>query len=485
MIHQAFAILVISTVSITASAATYTLSSVPSCIQSSSSVTIAWTASVSANSKDWIGIYPASKCGTTVGSSCQSGSSGWSYVSLSPSPTSGSVSISVSNVGTYNVFYLLNDGYTIGAIGSSFTVASSCPSPTTVTTSNSLPTASTTTSKPSGGFTLIVTGQTIVAGGFFTISWTGAKVGSPDDWITATSSGPPSASNYLSDCWQYVYGDTTKTGAVSTSSGSVSIKAPGTPGTFTYYYCSNNGYSCPASVTVTVQSPKFTCRPKGDAASNIKNVIIILSENHSFDSYFGRYCTAPFGSKPNCNVGPRCCETASVEPGVTPTLLNDSENINFDPDHSTSGEICKMNGGLMNMYTSGCPSSDKRNYAMADGSAGSASQYWGWAANYAMSDRFFQSSPGASCQNDMYFARGAYVFLDNTNYPGSGGAAGPCPSPHSGAACATYTDPTIGDLLQGCGVTFTWYQVGYPNIDVSDDPFLYYPSLANSPNKAN
>ncbi|ORY37063.1 hypothetical protein BCR33DRAFT_469347 [Rhizoclosmatium globosum] len=46
----------------------------------------------------------------------------------------------------------------------------------------------------------------------------------------------------------------------------------------------------------------------------------------------------------------------------------------------------------------GCPGANNQNFAMADGTKGSADQYWGWAKNYAMSDRFYQSAPGASSQ---------------------------------------------------------------------------------------
>ncbi|KAI8622261.1 phosphoesterase [Chytriomyces sp. MP71] len=138
-----------------------------------------------------------------------------------------------------------------------------------------------------------------------------------------------------------------------------------------------------------------------------------------------------------------------------------------------------MNGGRMDKYTQGCGSSDKRNYAMADGSVGSASQYWGWASHYAMSDRFFQSAPGASSQGEMFFARGAFVFKDNSFYPATSvGLGKTCPG-----NCMTYDDPTIGDLLLQCNVPFKFYHVGWPNSnDPTDDAFLYYEKIANGPN---
>ena len=39
------------------------------------------------------------------------------------------------------------------------------------------------------------------------------------------------------------------------------------------------------------------------------------------------------------------------------------------------------------------------------------------ASRGAIADHYFQSSIGASGQNDMYLARGAYVFTDNTRIP--------------------------------------------------------------------
>src|SRR4051794_12519847 len=47
------------------------------------------------------------------------------------------------------------------------------------------------------------------------------------------------------------------------------------------------------------------CRP-----SPIRHVVLIVQENHTFDSYFGRWCTAPAGSNPSCTMGRACCEAA-------------------------------------------------------------------------------------------------------------------------------------------------------------------------------
>src|SRR5271170_6124306 len=75
-------------------------------------------------------------------------------------------------------------------------------------------------------------------------------------------------------------------------------------------------------------------RPQGEGApetaSPIKHLVVIVQENHSFDSYFGRYCTAKTGSNPTCESGPSCCEAGPATLGKSrhrPVVLNDRENM--------------------------------------------------------------------------------------------------------------------------------------------------------------
>jgi phospholipase C len=41
--------------------------------------------------------------------------------------------------------------------------------------------------------------------------------------------------------------------------------------------------------------------------SKIDHLVVIVQENHTFDTHFGHYCTAPSGSQPTCTAG-RACE---------------------------------------------------------------------------------------------------------------------------------------------------------------------------------
>ncbi|MGH7281789.1 MAG: alkaline phosphatase family protein, partial [Polyangiaceae bacterium] len=111
-------------------------------------------------------------------------------------------------------------------------------------------------------------------------------------------------------------------------------------------------------------------------APKIPHVIVIVMENHSFDTYFGRYCTAPAGSNPTCTTGPSCCEAApDTDPnGVAPTTLDDAQNGGRDPDHTQACELSEMDDGGMDMYTMGPSCSDPGNFAVAD-PAGVAKPY--------------------------------------------------------------------------------------------------------------
>ncbi len=38
--------------------------------------------------------------------------------------------------------------------------------------------------------------------------------------------------------------------------------------------------------------------------SKIDHLVVVIQENHTFDNYFGKYCTAAAGSAPSCTDGP-------------------------------------------------------------------------------------------------------------------------------------------------------------------------------------
>ena len=54
----------------------------------------------------------------------------------------------------------------------------------------------------------------------------------------------------------------------------------------------------------------------------MKHVVIIVQENHTFDTHFGHYCTAAAGSNPTCTDGPACCEAIPATDPIYGSEIN-------------------------------------------------------------------------------------------------------------------------------------------------------------------
>ena len=190
--------------------------------------------------------------------------------------------------------------------------------------------------------------------------------------------------------------------------------------------------------------------------SKIRHLVILMQENHTFDNYFGRYCTAPTGSAPACTDGPNCCEAGpDRDPsGAAPVILDDESNAAYDPNHTRACEVAETNGGLMDRYVIGTPCSNPRNFAYADPAV--IAPYTDMAAAGAIADRYFQPLAGQSAANDMYYVRAQWVFNDNEFRPDAVGKE--CSIIPTGA---TFVGPTVGDLLDDAGVSWAFYIEGY------------------------
>src|SRR5579875_451873 len=55
------------------------------------------------------------------------------------------------------------------------------------------------------------------------------------------------------------------------------------------------------------------CTTPPCATTKIEHLVVIVQENHTFDAYFGRWCTAAPGSNPSCTQGPGCCEAGPAQ----------------------------------------------------------------------------------------------------------------------------------------------------------------------------
>ncbi|MFO0557538.1 MAG: alkaline phosphatase family protein [Polyangiales bacterium] len=239
----------------------------------------------------------------------------------------------------------------------------------------------------------------------------------------------------------------------------------------------------------------------GLARSNIEHVVIISQENHTFDNYFGRYCTAPAGSNPACNEGPACCERIpDTEPsGSRWVELDDALNAGRDPDHTQACEAAEINGGRMDRFVVGPACADRRNFAASPPAL--VQQYHDWARQYALADRYFQPIVGQTAANDMYFAAARKMFLDNEVIPYAIGQG--C---NPTAMTRQFVGQrTIADVLLDAGVRVAFYAEGYQRMrdsalcplppsdcrhglptypciyDPSDIPFNYYRQFTDNP----
>jgi phospholipase C len=243
--------------------------------------------------------------------------------------------------------------------------------------------------------------------------------------------------------------------------------------------------------------------------SNIKHVIIVVQENHTFDNYFGKYCTAATGSAPTCTTGPACCEAGPAHDptGASPVVLDDAQNSGVfnDRNHFADCETAEIDGGLMDKFVTGAATvggntcSAPGNFAYAPTTL--IQPYLDMAANGAIGDRYFQPIIGQSSANDMYLARANFVFADNTYEPNSlGNNCGSVPP------IMDFSGTTIADLLIAHGIGWSWYAGGYAAMkaaapscpmppsdcaiglkrypcvyDPSDVPFAYYVSTKDKP----
>ena len=224
-------------------------------------------------------------------------------------------------------------------------------------------------------------------------------------------------------------------------------------------------------------SPSSPSLPPEDAtcagpcpASNIKHIVVVIQENHTFDDHFGAYCTAPSGSNPTCNAGPSCCEAmpASDPAGTTPTILNDATMAGYDPPHDSACETAEIDDGKMDMFATaptqagnGCGSA--QNVAVVDPST--FQPIWDLASTGALADRYFQPVIGQSYANDMYFARTQYVFADDDDAP-LGAVGVTCGVERSNVVELTGT--TIGDVLTAASIPWTFYAEGYAAMQQAD-----------------
>jgi|GEM_PF-887226 len=229
--------------------------------------------------------------------------------------------------------------------------------------------------------------------------------------------------------------------------------------------------------------------PKITTRSNVKHVVIVEMENHSFDSYFGTWCGGAANPTCSSNGGATaymCCEAAPTglhgpNGGYTPFTLDDAENLLTDRDHFYGCQVKEMNGGAMDDFLDGAAAlgdcQNVHNYAYSRGSDG-VTTYRQWATAYTLADHYFQPVAGASASNDVYLAGAHFYFRDND-----------CTCPDKDPSCrdddvkascifdrSTTTPMDVGALLWEHGVPYTVYagRLHDGAFEKKDNGFAYF-----------
>jgi phospholipase C len=252
---------------------------------------------------------------------------------------------------------------------------------------------------------------------------------------------------------------------------------------------------CAAAIFVGCGPSNVVSESSGDLSGPVvQHLVILLQENHTFDNYFGLYCSGTSALPTNC-TGRACCQKAPQNvPGLDTTwgysttchaykansYLDDGYNNSTSPDHDANGEYAEMHDtGAFKMDRYYCanveyarfdPSAANYKWPAVPASDGSypLRTYHALAMNGALADRYFQPIVGASTSNDMFLSRAAFVYQDNQrdlSFPG-------------------YDDLTIGDLLDAKSVSWSVYMGGlnagcgwdqyYPYcVDPTDNPFAF------------
>lgn len=148
------------------------------------------------------------------------------------------------------------------------------------------------------------------------------------------------------------------------------------------------------------------------ASPELRNLVVVLQDGHSFDAYFGRYCHHPASdaaAPPDCVTGADCCDAMPMAvPGAPACRVVDPE---ADTHVAIDGPTCmraKMNSGAMDAFATARPGGtacgDPADFACAADASGddpgAVGLYHDLARQGALADRFFQSYAYAGASDE-------------------------------------------------------------------------------------
>jgi phospholipase C len=219
---------------------------------------------------------------------------------------------------------------------------------------------------------------------------------------------------------------------------------------------------------VSTSSPSPT--PTPIPQDQIKNVIVVIMQNRSFDHLFGTFPGAN-GIQPGV---PGFTQKNSSGATVTPMLLTATSTA--DLPHSRNDFIRVWDNGAMDKYAFFNGNTSMGHY---DNTTEGMSTLWSWAQQFALADNFFPSVMSDAPTNQLYL-----IAADDNNNPGLLQPFFP-PCNTAVTASSGYTFQHVGDQLAAKGLTWAWYQENLGDCGSyvpQENPFQFFTDSHSSPN---
>ena len=183
----------------------------------------------------------------------------------------------------------------------------------------------------------------------------------------------------------------------------------------------------------------------------LQHIVIIMQENHSFDSYFGTYPGA--NGIPMKHGRPTICNPDLASGTCILSYHEHKENTLGGP-HDTANMLADVDGGKMDGFVREARIGPLGGgHVMGYHDAREIPDYWQYAHDYVLQDAMFSSTTGWSLTAHLYLVSGWSANCPVQNDPMSCQSADPCCLPQPGGYA--WTDITW--LLHRAGISWKYY----------------------------
>lgn len=196
--------------------------------------------------------------------------------------------------------------------------------------------------------------------------------------------------------------------------------------------------------------------------NQIKNIIVVIMQNRSFDHLFGTFPGAT-GIQPGV---PGFTQKDSTGATVTPMLLSSTSTA--DLPHTRNDFLRVWDNGAMDKYAFYNGDVSMGHY---DNTTPGMSTLWSWAQQFALADNFFPSVMSDAPTNQLYL-----VAADDNNNPGLLQPFYP-PCNTQVTASSGYTFQHVGGQLAAKGLNWAWYQENLGDCALyvpQENPFQFF-----------